>query len=217
MTLAVDDVADVLARHLPIYRLRKPFYQARMLETLRRLWSPEYRRVLDIGGGTGVIAQTIKELFPVERVVSIDVENRYLPSLTIEHGAYGGVQLPFPSGEFDCILFNNVIHHVSPPDRAPLLRECRRVAPNGVLLIKDHVAQAQLDRWRLAALDVIGNVPFQGLVRASYLSGFQWRELAAAGGYEIEQSDTANYRSGLMAALFPNRLEISMVWRPLVD
>ena len=136
MTISTDVVADVLSRHLPVYRLRRPVYQAVMLEALRRLWRPSYRRVLDIGGGTGVIAQAVAELFEVDRVVSIDVEDRFLPSLSIEHRTYDGRTLPFADDAFDCVLFNNVIHHVETQDRAPLLAECRRVAPRGALLIK---------------------------------------------------------------------------------
>ncbi len=59
--------------------------------------SPTYRPVqlaADVGavtqertgccGGTGIIGQTIKTLFPLDRVVSVDTENRFLPGLDIE-------------------------------------------------------------------------------------------------------------------------------------
>jgi ubiquinone/menaquinone biosynthesis C-methylase UbiE len=210
MTITVEAVSEVLGKRLPIYRLRKPVYQAIMLEALRRVWRPEHRRVLDVGGGTGVIAQAVSELFPVDRVVSIDVEDRFLDTLTIEHRTYDGRRLPFADGEFDCVMFNNVIHHVAPADRLPLLLECRRVAPDGGLLIKDHLQGGRLDRLRLAALDLIGNAPFHGMVRASYLSIDDWRDLARAAGYEIAGQESGPYRGGLFGLLFPNRLETTM-------
>lgn len=212
MTIDTDVVAGVLARHLPVYRLRRPVYQAVMLEALRRLWRPGYRRVLDIGGGTGVIAQAVSELFDVDQVVSIDVEDRYLPSLTVEHRTYDGRTLPFADGAFDCVLFNNVIHHVQVPDRVPLLAECRRVAPGGGLLIKDHLATGAVDHLRLAALDVIGNAPFSGMIKASYLEAAQWQALAQASGYRIAESASGPYRGALLGAVFPNRLETTMRW-----
>ena len=212
MTIDADTVAGVLARHLPVYRLRRPVYQAVLLEALRRLWRPSYRRVLDVGGGTGVIAQAVSELFDVDKVVSIDVEDRFLPSLTVEHRTYDGHTLPFEDGAFDCVLFNNVIHHVEIKDRVPLLKECRRVAPGGGLLIKDHLAAGRIDHLKLTALDVIGNAPFSGMIRASYLETAQWQALAAASGYRIAESASGPYRGALFGALFPNRLETTMRW-----
>jgi SAM-dependent methyltransferase len=215
MSVAADDVARVLSRHLPIYARRRPVYQAVMLEALERLWKPSYRRVLDVGGGTGVIAQTVAELFDVGEVVSVDVQDRYLPSLTIGHRVYDGRRLPFDDASFDVVLFNNVLHHVDVEGRAPLLTECRRVAPTGDLLIKDHLAIGWVDHARLTALDAIGNIPFGGMIKASYLTDANWRALADASGYRIAEAASGPYRSGAMAALFPNRLETTMRWEAI--
>ena len=212
--VTLRSVSEVLAAHLPIYRWRKPVYQTAMLATLQRLWEPRYRRVLDIGGGTGVIAQAIRRLFPVDRVASVDVENRFLAGLDVETATFDGRRLPFDDASFDCVLFNNVIHHVLPKDRVPLLAECRRVAPAGGVLIKDHLAAGPLDHLRLMALDAIGNAPFHGMVRARYLSAADWRELAEASGYDIVAAKSAIYRGGALAALFPNGLETTMKWWP---
>jgi ubiquinone/menaquinone biosynthesis C-methylase UbiE len=214
MIIEADSVAHMLSRHLPIYRLRKPIYQTVMLQALAQLWTPGFRRVLDVGGGTGVIAQAVKEFFDVDRVVSVDVADRYLPGLTIEHRTYDGRSLPFDAGAFDCVMFNNVIHHVSVSDRAALLAECRRVAPRGGLLIKDHVAVGSLDHARLAALDLIGNAPFAGMISAHYLTDEDWRALASEAGFTIEAAVSGAYRGPLFAAVFPNRLEMTMRWRP---
>jgi SAM-dependent methyltransferase len=213
--ITVDDVQRCMAPHLPIYWWHKPSYQHVALSGLQRLWDPSHARALDVGGGTGVMAQTIKALFGLQHVASVDVRDRFLPSLSIETAVYDGVHLPFADGSFDCVLLFNVLHHVPVADRLPLLRECRRVAGWGPLYIKDHISRGVKDDARLALLDLLGNAPFRGMVTASYLREATWRELATAAGYEAGERVAGEYRGGLMGALFPNRLEVTMRWRPL--
>ena len=80
------------------------------------------------------------------------------------------------------------------------------------LYIKDHLPLSALDRLLLTGLDMIGNVPFGGMVAASYLSPGEWRRLAEDAQFTISAWDYACYRSGPMRLLFPNRLEVSMKW-----
>jgi len=204
-----------MAPHLPLYSWHKPNYQYIALTSLQRLWDPGHTRALDVGGGTGVMAQTIKALFGLQHVASVDVHDRFLPSLSIETAVYDGVHLPFADGSFDCVLLFNVLHHVPLADRLPLLSECRRVAGPGPLYIKDHLSRGLTDDARLAVLDLLGNAPFRGMVTASYLRAAGWHELARAAGYEAGETLAGEYRGGVMAALFPNRLEVSMRWRPV--
>jgi len=213
--ITIDDVQRCMAPYLPIYSWHKPSYQHVALTSLQRLWDPGHARALDVGGGTGVLAQTIKALFGLQHVASVDVHDRFLPSLSIATAVYDGVNLPFAAGSFDCVLLFNVLHHVPIADRVPLLRECRRVAGRGPLYIKDHVSRGVTDDARLAVLDLLGNAPFRGMVTASYLREAGWHDLAAAAGYEAGERVTGEYRGGLMGVLFPNRLEVSMRWRPL--
>jgi hypothetical protein len=104
----------------------------------------------------------------------------------------------------------NVLHHVPKGMRASLLKECGRVA--GTLYIKDHLAESSLDHARLAILDLLGNVPFSGMVQARYLGRAGWQMLAEQTGFRIEEWQYNNYRSGPMAGFFPNRLEALMKW-----
>jgi ubiquinone/menaquinone biosynthesis C-methylase UbiE len=212
--ITVDAVRRCLSAHVPLYSWRRPVYQYAVLSNLGRLWNPAHRSALDIGGGTGVMAHTVKTLFGLERVASVDVEDRFLPSLAIETSIYDGTRLPFADASFDCILLFNVLHHVPVAARVPLLRECRRVAGAGPIYIKDHLSQGRADDLRLTVLDLIGNTPFGGMVRASYLREAQWRELAAQTGHEPGAPLSGAYRHGPSAVLFPNRLEVSMRWRP---
>jgi len=212
--ITIDEVQRCMAHHLPIYSWHKPSYQHVALSSLQALWKSGHGRALDVGGGTGVLAHTVKTLFGLQHVASVDVHDRFLPSLNIETAVYDGVTLPFADASFDCVLLFNVLHHVSPADRVPLLCECRRVAAQGPLYIKDHISRGVSDDVRLAVLDALGNAPFRGMVTANYLREADWRDLATAAGYELDEELAGEYRSGPMAALFPNRLETFMRWCP---
>lgn len=214
-TFTDEAVIATLRQHIDLYRWRRPDYQLAMLDSLARLWEPSCRRVLDVGGGTGVVAQTVMDHFPVDRVVSIDLHDRFLSSLTVETKVYDGLTIPFADGAFDCALFNNVIHHIPPSARARVMEEAARAAGRGPIFIKDHLAASGLDHMRLAVLDLLGNLPFSGMIEARYLTLEDWRDLAGQVGYEIEQTETRAYRRGPFEWIFPNRLEITMRWRPL--
>jgi ubiquinone/menaquinone biosynthesis C-methylase UbiE len=213
-TFDLGDVKRSLSAHIPLYSWRPPVYQHIVLTNLRRQWNNSHRSALDIGGGTGVMAHAIKALFSLERVVSVDVEDRFLPSLDIETTVYDGMALPFPDGSFDCILMLNVLHHVPVAARPALLHECRRVAGSGPIYIKDHISTGRLDDARLAVLDLLGNVPFHGMLSANYLRQKDWNHIALQTGHNPGEQLSGAYRSGLFGALFPNRLEINMKWCP---
>ena len=210
VAISLDTVTRCLASRISLYRWRRPAYQTALLQTLGRVWDPRHKRVLDVGGGTGIVAQAVKDLFPVDHVVSIDVENRYLKELDIETRTYNGRTLPFEDGQFDCAMLCNVLHHVPKDIRVPLLTECARVA--GTLYIKDHLAQSSLDHWRLTILDLIGNIPFGGMTKADYIERAEWLSLAEQSGFRFTQWQYDTYRSGFMAQAFPNRLEVLMKW-----
>lgn len=207
--LSAATVSDFLAKHTKLYTKRLPVYQTEMLNSLKQVWLAPHPRVLDIGGGTGVIAEAIKAFLPADQVVSVDVVDRYFATLTIEKLVYDGSRLPFPDNSFDAATINNVMHHIPREVRPGLMREINRVV-SGPVYIKDHIASSWIDHQKLTILDAIGNIPFKGQIEAWYLSDPEWAELAKEGGYRISNRASGNYRTGLMALLFPNRLEQTM-------
>lgn len=213
---SVDPLAlqAILSRHLPIYRKKVPHYQAYMLESLQELWVERHKALLDVGGGTGVIAEAIARLLPVDHVQAIDLVDRFCSTLSIKTARYDGRMIPFADGSFDAATLNNVLHHVPVGERVDLLREIRRVV-NGPLYIKDHVSTGRIDDVRLTTLDAIGNLPFGGMIEAKYLSPGEWTSLAASSGWRVGQTATPReYRSGFVALAFPNRLETTMRFEP---
>ena len=213
VTFKSDDVQRLFAYHIPLYRWRKPYYQQTVLEELAGLWDG-HDRVLDVGGGTGIMAHAIHTLLPAREVVAVDIEDRFLPNLGIESQVYDGRTLPFETASFDAITINNVLHHVPEHSRAGLLHECRRVAGRGPVYIKDHIALSRLDHLRLGLLDWIGNVPFGGMVEARYLGPQDWASLRAETNHAETGRGFGTYRNGPAAILFPNRLEVVMKWVP---
>jgi len=214
LTIDRRRLQDILAEHLPVFAVKAPHYQAVMLDSLLELWVGRPARLLDIGGGTGVIAQAMADLFPVGSVEAIDLVDRFCPTLKVSTRQYDGRHIPSADGEFDAAVLNNVLHHVPPAARIDLMREIRRVVA-GPLYIKDHLMTGVVDRLRLTALDAWGNIPFGGMVKADYLSRAEWDALADAAGYRIGAvAHQAPYRTGLAGFAFPNRLEITMRFDP---
>lgn len=204
------ELQGILSKHLAMYRTKVPFYQATMLDTLGEVWAGPHAKLLDVGGGTGVIAEALAKLFPVSEVHAVDLVDRFCPSLSVTTSQYDGKTLPFADGSFDAATLNNVLHHVPVAARGDLLREIRRVVA-GPLYIKDHETRHAADNLRLTVMDAIGNIPFGGMVSARYLTKAEWERLAAESGYVIAaRAGMARYRAAPYSAVFPNRLEITM-------
>lgn len=218
MTLpaAIDthSLQALLGKHLPMYRKRPPHYQTEMLRSLCELWQSEPENLLDIGGGTGVIAEAISQFLPVGKVRSIDLVDRFCNGLSVETQAYDGRTIPFADGSHQAATMNNVLHHVPRSERVDLMREIRRVV-SGPLYIKDHMCGGWIDHQKLFLLDAIGNIPFGGMIAAEYLSQSDWVALADESGWRIAATAQPRpYRSGLMALVFPNALEVTFRLEP---
>lgn len=205
--ITVDQVAAVIRPHASFYVFRSPAYQTVILQDLARIWQGHHETVLDFGGGTGVMAEAVQSLLPVGTVTTVDIIDRFYPTLTVKTEIYDGHNLPFPTKSFDAATVNNVIHHVPPVKRSDLMAELCRVV-RGPIYIKDHIASSPADHFRLSVLDAMGNIPFGGMVSAVYLNMHEWHDLAESCGCQIGAIVCGRYRGGLQAVIFPNRLEI---------
>jgi dolichol-phosphate mannosyltransferase len=89
------------------------------------------KKILDIGSGSSMIMEALPHSF------SLDIMSnrlRYKNHDTKRHSVQGTIfSLPFDDGEFDCVIFSQVIEHLPKDD--VILDECVRVIRQGGKLI----------------------------------------------------------------------------------
>jgi SAM-dependent methyltransferase len=145
------------------------------------------RRVLEIGCGTGLLAQELSRHF--DSVLAIDISESMLaiararrPAVNLEYLLADAGSAPL-EGEFDAIVSHTTLHHID--DVPALIRRCKAaLAPRGRLLIVDVI-----DRWpRL-------NRSYAGLTIGAY----------AASAFDV-------FRYGPRDALTLFRFRVSRPW-----
>jgi demethylmenaquinone methyltransferase/2-methoxy-6-polyprenyl-1,4-benzoquinol methylase len=114
---------------------------------------PTRGRLLDVGGGTGRVAQGLADL--AEHVVVADESWRMLSRARAKSGllltAAHAERLPFPSGAFTRVIMVDAYHHLEDQERslAELLRVC---APGGLVVVEE----PDIDRvgvWAIALFE----------------------------------------------------------------
>jgi SAM-dependent methyltransferase len=101
-------------------------------------------KVLEVGTGAGVIAETLRDEVGAEgEVWAVDVDDQRLHPDGVSFLPVADTKLPFPDGSFDLVLSNHVIEHVGgPSNQDDHLREVARVLrPGGFLYL------AMPNRW----------------------------------------------------------------------
>lgn len=90
-------------------------------------------RVLDVGGGTGAVIPTLRELSPGARIVAFDASSAMLRAALARTGATGvrcdAQMLPVRDGTADAVLLAYVLFHLEDPDLA--VAEAARVLRDG--------------------------------------------------------------------------------------
>jgi SAM-dependent methyltransferase len=125
--------------------------------------------LLDVGAGTGEIAQAICKIRP--ELIFSGVEVKIRPKTFIPVVDYDGNQLPFDDNAFDAVIIIDELHHCNDP--IAMLQECSRVSKKWVL-IKDHITETLLDRAILRFMDWIGNRAHGVVLPYNYLSSAEW-------------------------------------------
>lgn len=105
-----------------------------------------YRRILDIGTGTGYLAFPLAEMYPEAKVFGIDITETIIEKnkeTAKERGAsnlsflaFDGLEYPFEAESFDLIVSRYAFHHF--PDAEDSVRQMHRILKKGGrLLISD--------------------------------------------------------------------------------
>jgi SAM-dependent methyltransferase len=118
-------------------------------EAFRAIAEAKPRRVLDVGCGTGELAERVARELDAD-VVAIDISQRMV-ELTRARGIEARVAdvhaLPFADCEFDCVAACWVLYHASDVDAA--IAECARVLQPGGLLVAATVGDNIPEVWEL--------------------------------------------------------------------
>lgn len=148
---------------------------------------PQDARVLDVGCGSGELAQLIMALRPDVAIQGIDVLVR--PDTAIPVEQYDGLHIPHPDGAFDAAIVVDVLHHTDDP--AAVLAEIARVAK--AVVIKDHNRDGLAAGVTLRFMDWVGNISHGVRLPYNYLSSRQWAGIWRTLGLAPQR--TANHLS----------------------
>lgn len=115
-------------------------YDAGTLEVVDRLGIAAGWRCLDVGAGTGSLAQELADrVAPTGHVTALDVDTRFLDPLTSAHLGVEQTDVtrdPLPEGPFDLVHARLLLEHL--PEREAVLDAMVRVTrPGGWVLIED--------------------------------------------------------------------------------
>ena len=138
-------------------------------KNISELIPEEVITVLDVGAGTGEMAQAVNSFRPELTVSGVDVYIR--PKTFIPIVKYDGNALSFDDCSFDAVMTIDVLHHCNDP--VSVLKECARVSKRWVL-IKDHVSDSVYDEKILKFMDWVGNRAHGVVLPYNYLSTSEW-------------------------------------------
>lgn len=123
--------------------------------------------ILDVGAGSGGVARDLAAGLAREgwnaRVMALDLQWRHLAAgrawsngRPLPAAAADVFSLPFPDRSVDWIISTLLLHHFSPEENIHLLRELRRVASRGLLLL-----DLRRNRVPLFCLWLAGRIAFK--------------------------------------------------------
>ncbi|OVE82028.1 hypothetical protein BVY03_01910 [bacterium K02(2017)] len=140
-------------------------------QNIAKLMPESINSVLDVGAGTGEMANSVNKFRPQISISGVDVYIR--PKTFVPIVKYDGTTLPFEDNSFDAVMTVDVLHHCNDP--VATLKECARVASQYVI-IKDHVSSNYCNTQILRFMDWVGNRSHGVVLPYNYLSTSQWDE-----------------------------------------
>lgn len=209
----------------------KQFYEARktditnkldnrMIKVLRMASRLAPKKLLDIACGRGMFLRLLRERLPDAALVGVDIAAssvEFTRNAGFEaHVADVSRSLPFSDGEFDVIVFGEVIEHLVDPDAA-LVEISRVLKIGGALVLTTPNLASWFNRVLLVAgiqpiftetslhanlgrrFTALGQMkPTQGHLKIFTLSAL--KEMLSANGYAIERIEGATFPEANLAS-----------------
>jgi len=101
-------------------------YRAGLISKTYCKWVDARKKVLDIGCGTGVVADELRKSLKIE-IAGCDIDSyltRNVPFKKMENFSI----IPYKKGEFNYTMFNDVLHHTEYQNQEKLIKEAVRVS-----------------------------------------------------------------------------------------
>jgi len=120
------------------------WYRTQLLLDLMKIINllPKQGNLLDVGCGVGLLDYEIARLSPDLKIHGVDINENSVEMARIYHASpninYDCMAIEAVMGQYDCIIFIDVFHHIDPAQYRSLLETSKRLlAPKGYILIKD--------------------------------------------------------------------------------
>ena len=154
---------QAFSAHAPDYTaLRRrlvPGYDAfygTVVDVVRRVGPSGVDRVLDLGAGTGLVAEQVARAFPDARIELLDASEPMLREASERLGAavtavhVTDMAGPLPEGPFDAVVSALAIHHLPDEDKRNLMRRVHDgLCPGGVFVNAEQVSGPTPELTRL--------------------------------------------------------------------
>ena len=190
---------------------------------IKALVPPRTQALLDVGCGTGRLGASLKAL-GIPRVVGVELNERAAEEAraALDEVVVADVErdrLPFEDASFDCIVYGDVLEHLTDP-WTTLAGQRRLLSAGGAVI----VSIPNVAYWRNVLNILRGRWEYteSGMLDATHLRFFTWsgiEQLLEQAGYRIERVKTPiahGSKSWLLNRITRRRLEHLLVWRYVV-
>jgi 2-polyprenyl-6-hydroxyphenyl methylase/3-demethylubiquinone-9 3-methyltransferase len=125
-----------------------------------QVWAPQPRRMLEVGCGEGAMTERLSKAYPAATVTGTDITPKIGRLFRGDAAKVRFLRRPVEdvtlneAASFDLVVLCDVVHHVPPLERQPLLSAIGRVmAAGGSLAVKDWIVSAGPIHWLCSASD----------------------------------------------------------------
>jgi len=125
-----------------------------------QVWVPRARRILEVGCGEGALTERLSRAYPAATVTGTDITPRIgrlfrgdAAKVRFLRRPVEDITLKEPAS-FDLVVLCDVVHHVPPLERQPLLSAIGRgMAAGGSLAVKDWIVSSSAIHWLCSVSD----------------------------------------------------------------